>query len=50
MSSIFLPLIFLPIRLLIPVVGNEGRKMGGHENEKARVAVNFEGMRLGTAS
>ncbi|XZE36700.1 transposase [Pirellulaceae bacterium SH501] len=31
MSSIFLPLIFLPIRLLIPVVAIEGRKMGGRK-------------------
>ncbi|XZE32305.1 hypothetical protein SH501x_003047 [Pirellulaceae bacterium SH501] len=29
MSSIFLPLIFLPVRLLVPAVGSEGRKMGG---------------------
>ncbi|XZE36589.1 transposase [Pirellulaceae bacterium SH501] len=27
MSSIFLPLIFLPIRLLMPAVASEGRKM-----------------------
>ncbi len=31
MSSIFLPLIFLPIRLLIPAVASEGRKMGGRK-------------------
>ncbi|XZE35456.1 transposase [Pirellulaceae bacterium SH501] len=31
MSSIFLPLIFLPIRLLVPEVASEGRKMGGRK-------------------
>ncbi len=31
MSSIFLPLIFLPIRLLIPAVGSEGSKMVGRK-------------------
>ncbi|XZE36590.1 transposase [Pirellulaceae bacterium SH501] len=31
MSSIFLPLIFLPIRLLMPAVASEGRKMGGRK-------------------
>ncbi|XZE34944.1 hypothetical protein SH501x_000421 [Pirellulaceae bacterium SH501] len=31
MSSIFLPLIFLPTRLLVPAVASEGRKMGGRK-------------------
>jgi hypothetical protein len=31
MSSIFLPLIFLPTRLLIPAVAIKGRKMGGRK-------------------
>ncbi|XZE36688.1 transposase [Pirellulaceae bacterium SH501] len=31
MSSIFLPLIFLPTRLLIPEVAIKGRKMGGRK-------------------
>ncbi len=31
MSSIFLPLIFLPTRLLVPAVGSEGKKMGGRK-------------------
>jgi hypothetical protein len=31
MSSIFLPLIFLPTRLLIPAVAIKGRKIGGRK-------------------
>lgn len=31
MSSIFLRLIFWPVRLLVPAVGSEGRKMGGEK-------------------
>jgi hypothetical protein len=34
MSSIFLPLIFLPARLLVTAMGSKGKKMGGQKNEK----------------
>ncbi len=46
MSSIFLPLIFLPIRLLVPAVASEGIKTGPAVREQTCTLLEWDFQRL----